>query len=331
MKKKFDVITIGSVTQDTYLMSPKPIPHKKSSKSGSSFSFPLGTKIELKDIHIEVGGGATNAAATFTQFGFSTAVFVECGDDPTGEYVLSELCKLHIDTCHVRIEKGGRTAYSVFFLAPNGERTVFVYRGASAGLKLNTSVIARIDPKWLYITSVGGDLRTLQDVWAVSGRGTNIAWNPGKSELARGVKSLRPFLVSASVTFVNAEEAQGLFGKTYSEKALLKKIRSCTENVVVITNDRHGSYAFVDNTVYSAHIKPVVARDTTGAGDAFGSGFITGLMKAPGRFDAALFTGSANAMSVVQKVGAKHGLISPQHLYAFKKRIRITQKTYASI
>jgi ribokinase len=331
MKKQCDIITIGSVAQDTYLISPKLVPQRKAGGAGSAFIFPLGTKIELQDILIEVGGGATNAAATFAQFGLNTAVFVECGDDPSGEFALSALRALHIDTRHVRIEKGGRTAYSVFFLAPNGERTVFVYRGAGAGLQLNLPAIIRLDPKWMYVTSMGGDMRSLHELCALSERGIAIAWNPGKPELAKGRQKLETFLRRAAVVFLNAEEAQGLFGKTKSEKELLKKIRLSTDNVVVVTRDRSGSQAFVSNTVYTAHIKPVIARDTTGAGDAFGSGFIAGLMKTPGQFDTALFTGSANAMSVVQKVGAKHGLVSPKHIQAFKNRIHITKKTYGGI
>lgn len=331
MKRQCDIITIGSVTQDTYLISPKLVPKRKLGKTESTFSFPLGTKLELQDVHIEVGGGATNAAATFARFGLNTAVFVECGDDPSGEFALSALRALRIDTQHVRIEKGGRTAYSVFFLAPNGERTVFVYRGASAGLRLNTSAIVSLDPKWMYITSIGGDMRSLEQLSALSERGLNIAWNPGKPELAKGRKKLQPFLRRAAVTFLNTEEAETLFGKTKSEKELLKEIRVSTDQVVVVTNDRRGSQAFVGDTVHIAHIKPVVARDTTGAGDAFGSGFIAGLMKSPGQFDVALHTGSANAMSVVQKIGAKHGLVSPQQLSSFKNRIHITQKTYGSI
>lgn len=331
MKKQCDVITIGSVTQDTYLISPKLIPQKKSGTVGSLFSFPLGTKIELQDVHIEVGGGATNAAATFARFGLNVSVFVECGDDPSGAFALSALDALHIDTRHVRIEKGGRTAYSVFFLAPNGERTVFVYRGASAGLQLHTSAILRLDPKWMYITSMGGDMRSLEQLCALSKQGISIAWNPGKPELVKGVKRLQPFLRRAAVTFLNAEEAMSLFGKTKSDIELLKKVRLYTDHVVVVTSDRKGSRAFVGSSIFTAHIRPVVARDTTGAGDAFGSGFIAGLMKAPGEFDAALYTGSANAMSTVQKVGAKHGLVSPQQLSSFKKRIHITQKTYGSI
>jgi sugar/nucleoside kinase (ribokinase family) len=48
--------------------------------------------------------------------------------------------------------------------------------------------------------------------------------------------------------------------------------------------------------------------DTTGAGDAFGSGFLTEYARS-GDFRQALVYGSANSTAVVQEVGAKVGLL----------------------
>ena len=49
--------------------------------------------------------------------------------------------------------------------------------------------------------------------------------------------------------------------------------------------------------------------DRTGAGDAFGSGFVAGLIQAS-RIEYAIRLGSANATSVVEYVGAKKGIVT---------------------
>ena len=49
-------------------------------------------------------------------------------------------------------------------------------------------------------------------------------------------------------------------------------------------------------------------KEKTGAGDAFGSGFLSGFMK-EGKVSYGLQLGIANATSCIQEVGAKEGLL----------------------
>ena len=63
-------------------------------------------------------------------------------------------------------------------------------------------------------------------------------------------------------------------------------------------------------TVWSAGILPMKKIvDRTGAGDAFGSGFIASLMKHPNDIEKAIQLGSANATGVLTVWGANHGLL----------------------
>jgi len=49
--------------------------------------------------------------------------------------------------------------------------------------------------------------------------------------------------------------------------------------------------------------------NATGAGDAFGSGFISGLILYKGNIKKSLQLGMLNSNSVVTSMGAKHGLL----------------------
>ena len=52
-------------------------------------------------------------------------------NDPAGHAVLKALDDDDVDTTHVSYDEKYGTGYSTILLAPNGERTVMVYRGAS--------------------------------------------------------------------------------------------------------------------------------------------------------------------------------------------------------
>lgn len=320
----YDVVTIGTVSQDTYITSQAfRLQRNSKSATGEFQCFPFGTKILLNDFHIEVGGGATNAAATFRRFGFSTSVVSRCGDDPSGQFVIEELKREKIDTSHIQIVRNQKTEYSLILLNKNGERTIFVYRGVAANFGPTRSVISNLSAKWFYVTSLAGNTSVLSCVMQSKQKGINIAWNPGKADLLLSHQTFSRLLANVDVLLLNREEAGMLFGST-NISVIRKRCQKRQIPVCVVTDAEHGSWLFSGSLTVRSKIKKVQARDTTGAGDAFGSGFLAGLLRQPGDFKHAMYVASANAMSVVQKVGAKHGLISPKTLNTLTSRIRIT-------
>ncbi len=61
--------------------------------------------------------------------------------------------------------------------------------------------------------------------------------------------------------------------------------------------------------IYRAGIPKSGLADRTGAGDAFGSGFVSGLIQTNGDVSYAIQLGTANATSCIQRIGAKNGLL----------------------
>jgi sugar/nucleoside kinase (ribokinase family) len=58
--------------------------------------------------------------------------------------------------------------------------------------------------------------------------------------------------------------------------------------------------------------------ERTGAGDAFGSGFVSGMIL-ENDIEYAIQLGSANATSVIQEIGAKNGLLQKDDLDGIEK------------
>lgn len=311
----YDIITIGSATRDVFMTSKALHPHyAKDALTHIEACFPFGAKINVDEIFFTTGGGATNNAATFARLGkFRTAAFCRISDDSAGKDVLEGLRRDHVDTRFVQMTSGHKheehTAFSTI-LSPGGEvgeRTILVYRGASARFDHAKIPWGKLRGRWFHLSSLGGDLILLKKILDHAKRiGAHVAMNPGGQELKKGN---RPLLQQLDFLILNREEAAKLTGKSFKNtKALLTALRTYAP-AVVMTDGPKGAYAVTGKTAYaipSAGHKP---KNITGAGDAFGSGFITGWIKSNGDMIEALRIGALNSDNVVQHVGAKVGIL----------------------
>ena len=91
----YDIITIGAATRDVFLVSNAFVAIKsKKFATGAGECVALGSKIEVSNLVLTTGGGATNAAATFGSLGFRTAAICRVGDDSPGKDVVEDLSRL---------------------------------------------------------------------------------------------------------------------------------------------------------------------------------------------------------------------------------------------
>lgn len=305
---RFDVITIGSATQDVYLLSKDfRFVRDRRSPTGLSEEFSFGSKVELDDLLQEVGGGATNAAVTFQRQGLRTACVCKVGNDPAGDDVVRTLRSYQVDSRFVIRDRNDRTAFSALFLGKGGERTALVYRGASADFTERMVPWRALQARWFYISSLGGNLQFLRRAIAHAHQiGAQVAVNPGKAELAKS--PARSALRQADVLLLNREEAELLFHARGPR--LPKVIAKWRKGIVVVTDGAKGSWTVTPSGAWRLRITPVRAVDTTGAGDAFGSGFVAALAKRPHDIPAALRLGAINSAGEVQHIGAKKGLVT---------------------
>ncbi len=88
--------------------------------------------------------------------------------------------------------------------------------------------------------------------------------------------------------------------------------------IVVVTDGSNGACCFDGMNVYFQEIFDVPVLEKTGSGDAFACGFLAALMNGLSVKDA-LRWGSANAGSVVGKIGAQAGLMKKNEIIKFLK------------
>ena len=101
---------------------------------------------------------------------------------------------------------------------------------------------------------------------------------------------------------------------------LFTKISACCPGVIVITDGKRGVQCFDGRRRYMMPIFEVPVVCTLGAGDAFGSTFVTSLIDDPADVGRALAWGAANAASVVTIMGAKYGILDRHNVESFLSR-----------
>jgi ribokinase len=308
---KYDVVSIGAATRDVFLRSAAiRVLRDDSFPTGEAECLSLGSKIDIDEILFETGGGGTNTAVGFARQGLKTGFFGRIGaHDARGKEIIEALRGENVDTNLVIKDPRDMTGYSVLLLTPRGERTVLVYRGASADFTAK-EMDRSFSTKWIYVSSLGGDLAALKMLWKrAAAEKIQIAWNPGAKELALGVATLRPLIQQCAIFSVNQEEAAKLTGHTrHQDIAVFHELRSWTEGIVLLTQGTDGCLAALGHDAYHSGTRPVKVVDTTGAGDAFGCGFVGSWIR---NHDIvrALQDATANSESVIAALGAKKGLL----------------------
>lgn len=276
----------------------------------------LGSKIELDNIVLTTGGGATNAAATFASLGYTVATICKIGEDAPGRDIVETLKLDGIKTNLVQKIPNGHTAYSTILTMKSGERTVLVHRGVSAKFSKEDIPWNKLKAKWIYLTSLGGNLALSKEiVTKAHASGAKIAWNPGSRELEKGLSAFKSVMPFIDVLNMNKEEAQMMTGEK-TIKAMFKKLHR-DNKITIITDGTKGAYADHDGICHVGTTK-VKAISQTGAGDAFGSALVASLIHGESVPDA-MVIGVLNAESVIQSYGAKMGILDA---WPSKQKIR---------
>jgi len=323
----FDIVTIGSATRDVFVWSSH-FEQKKDKKApdGWDACLPFGAKIPIDKILFETGGGATNAAVTFARAGYKTACISRVGDDMGGHEVVAQLKREKINTRGIEHDPKYSTAYSIILLSKNGSRAILTARGASKHLIENTIPWKRLSSQWIYLTSLAGDRRLLREIFSHAKRTKiHIAWNPGSAEISLGLKSLLPYLMQSGIVTLNREEAAALADVSPRQlDRIFTALGSLPQIALVVTDGPHGAYAYAHGNIWYAPAANGKAINTTGAGDAFGSGFVAALMK-DNNIIHALKAGTLNALGVVTHMGAKAGILKHKPTKRDLARVKITE------
>ena len=304
------IVSLGSALQDIYLIDHDDFGSIEFGNVSMFKNLEIGSKYDIDKLDFFIGGGGTNSAVTFARSGHEAVYLGNLGHDPAGEAVLKTLDDEGIDSSFISFPARGKTGCSIILLdSKTGERTVLTFRGASARFdNLNENDLDLIQPDWLYVTTLRGDMGTLLRFFEkAKSLGAKIMFNPGRCELD-SPKELIKLLSFVDILNVNKSEAAEIVpGVTLVE--LLYHLNNYVETVI-ITDGPMGGIAGNGQEIYRFGIyEDQKIKDSTGAGDGFGSGFLAHYTSGAS-FKQSLIFASANSTSIVSKLGANRGILT---------------------
>ncbi|HHE76768.1 MAG TPA: carbohydrate kinase family protein, partial [Candidatus Parcubacteria bacterium] len=288
-------------------------------------------KIDVKNVRINSGGGGTNTAASFVNQGFRAAYCGAVGNDIAGKEIVEELKRLGVKTDFVVFKKEKKTDHSIILSGgEKKDRVILVYQGASKLLCDKDipwkKIKACLSPGgWFYLAPLSGKIAKLTEkiINFAHKNGVRVALNPGNSQISLSIKKISPILKKADVLFLNQEEASLLTKINFQEEEkILKKLSELSKGILVITKGAEGVVVLDKNNLYRAGVQKIKVADSTGAGDSFAAGFISGLIK-ENDIVYAIQLGTANSASCLKMVGAQNGLLKKEEKFA---KIKVEKK-----
>ena len=268
------------------------------------------------------GGSAANTIYGLAKLGIRTGFAGVVGNDTEGNLLIQDFKKIGVDTSQIMVKKGEQTGSVLCLSDRSGKRSIYIMPGANNLLTAKDINLTYIEQaKILHISSLAGDrqFQLLLDLVNELTPSVRVSFSPGEIYAEKGLKALAPILARTYVLFINQSEAQRLTGRDFGVGAEMCLEQGCQIVVVTLgegkglTNDKKANaLCYIRDVcneylVESARRTKIPTMDTTGAGDAFATGFLYGLSKGKGLKECGQL-GDITAQLCIGKNGARQGL-----------------------
>ena len=301
-----DLIAIGDIKLDTFVFIDEAQVNCELKDRDCWLCIRYGEKLIVKDFDTQIAGSAPNVAIGLRRLGLSTGVVSIVGNDPTADLAAHVLKKEKVQTTYIRKTKGEKSSFSIVILY-RGERTMLTSHSPH-----HYRLRACPPTKWLFLSELGNHYEMFfKDVVRhVEKKKVKLGFNPGTEQIRAGAKKLKTILKRTEVLFVNLEEAHALLQEKnhLDTTRLIRMVWKMGPNIVVITDGPRGAFAFDGGNIYSIGSFPAHRLETTGAGDAFATGFLAARIQKKS-IEEALRWGSVESASVIACVGPQPGLL----------------------
>lgn len=307
-----DIVVMGSNTVDVYVSTDADLiriqyPHHQRNESQTILGYPLGRKILAEEFRTSIGGSGINAATAFNRCGLQTTYLGCLGDDMYGAQVYEHLSHEGIA---LRGGTGEKNGFGIILESQAPDRTILSFKGCNNDLTLEDVEVETLDTKWFYSSTVMGDTyETLKELLpALREKGTKTALNTSAYLAEKGMDELRDVLSNTDMLIVNKHEAHLLTDKSDVENQL-EILQGIVHDIVAITDGAKGVHVAREDTVLRGEPGDVDLVDTTGAGDAFTAGLLTGVIQDESLETAVLY-GLLQSENVVQSENTTEALAS---------------------
>ena len=146
----FDIITFGSAVVDIFV-------NTDVKDKGKFLAYPIGSKILIKDLKFNIGGGGTNTAVAFSRLHFKTGYIGKVDSDFGGRKILDLLNEESIEFLGKIANEKTFGGYSIILDSKENDRTILTYKGINDDIKSSDLRTNQIKTKWIYFSSLLGE------------------------------------------------------------------------------------------------------------------------------------------------------------------------------
>ncbi|HUC24775.1 MAG TPA: carbohydrate kinase family protein [Streptosporangiaceae bacterium] len=267
----FDLIVIGDCNPDVLVV-------------GSDVTPAFGQEEKLVDsMSLVAGGSAAITAVAAARLGLRVALVAAIGADAAGDFMLGELASAGVDTGSMPLRAGTPTGMTVA-LSRGDDRAILTAPGTIGALTqadLPAALLARtrhvhVSSYFLLEQSLGPALAAALADARAGGATTSLDtnWDPAG---AWGAEFFPEVLAQTDLLLPNEAEAERLAGVATLPEAVAS-LTKAVGRIVVKLGARGALYADGPRQ-YLATLPQLTPVDTTGAGDCFNAGLLTGLLR----------------------------------------------------
>ena len=314
---RLDVLCIGNAIVDVISAADDEFLEREGLDKGSMRLIDAAEATRLYD-HMgparEISGGsAGNTAAGIAMLGGRAGFVGQVADDQLGEVYAHDIRSVGVEfTTPARAADEVPTARSLILVTPDAQRTMNTFLGAAQ--HLDTAALDEAQVRGSSIIYLEGYLWDPETPRAAMERAIDIAHEAGRKVaftlsdsfcIDRHRDGFNALIDSkrVDILFANEAEIMSLTGEAGFEAAVAAA--AARVPLLVVTRSEKGALAIEGGTRADVPAEPVdEIVDTTGAGDLFAAGFLTGL--AQGRpLEQSLRMGAIAAAEVISHYGAR--------------------------
>lgn len=239
-----------------------------------------------KDFHRFLGGSPTNVAVNASRLGLKTILVASCGQDGLGDYVIRKLKANNVNTAY--IGKSETVPTSVIFVSKSTETPDFIpYRQADCEIfesQLSDDVIAgaRIFHTTCFALSKNPARQTiLNRAKKAAELGLQLSIDINFSERIwpnreEAKQVLKEYLANDPLVKLSEDDCYRLFAAVKSEEYIFDYFHSLGAKTICLTKGKNGVVVsdLNEGLFFQKAIPIAEIKDTTGAGDAFWTGFL---------------------------------------------------------
>lgn len=233
------------------------------------------------------GGAPGNVLAILARLGRKTALISKVGEDQFGEFLISVMKNIGVETKNILTTKDASTTLAFVHLDSKGDRSFSFYRKPGADMLLgekdvDTGLVGKT--KIFHFGTVSMTCEpsrgaTLHAVKTAKEKGALISFDPNLrpplwSSLHEAKEVIKLGLEYADILKVSNEELEFITGFKNLEEGSKSIFEKYGIHLILVTLGASGCFYRLGSQTGNLHTYDVKTVDTTGAGDAFLGAFI---------------------------------------------------------